>query len=142
MTFCEITVLFDPPFWVAVFERYENDSYSIARIVIDTVEPEGVQLKMFFNKLDVYSLSYTKAVKIDKVRKGNLSFKKQQKRIKQATSSLKYKHTYNKAQTMLKEQRNDNKTEKQKNLKVFNEETHNRKFQLKQIKKREKHRGH
>lgn len=76
------------------------------------------------------------------MRKAQISFKKQQKLAKKAITKCKVKHTYSKAQTLLKEQLEANKKERKTLSKLQKEEIEQRKFDLKQQKRKEKHRGH
>jgi len=137
-----ITILFDPPYWIALFERFEGQEYSVARAIIDTAEPENTQLKLFFDQLDLLGLSYSRPERIEKAKKENISFKKQQKLVKKATGDSKHKHVYTKAQLLLKEQFEENKMVRKKQSRLETEEEENRKFELKQQKRKEKHRGH
>lgn len=137
-----ITILFDPPYWLALFERFEDQQYSVARVIMDTAEPENTQLKTFFDQLDLLNLSYSRPERIEKAKKEHVSFKKQQKLVKKATTDSKHKHVYTKAQILLKEQFEESKMAHKKQTRLEIEEEENRKFELKQQKRKEKHRGH
>lgn len=137
-----ITILFDPPFWIALFERTENNEYSVARAIISTSEPEGVEIADFLNNLDFDRLQYTKPIATEKATKEKISFKKQQKLTKKATTDSKVKYISTKAQTLLREQQEANKKERKILSKLEKEEIKQQKFDLKQKKKKEKHRGH
>ncbi len=106
-----ITILFDAPFWIALFESIEDTKYSVAKAIISTSEPKSFEIADFLNKLHYDKLKYTTPIDKDKARKDKISFKKQQKINKNISSSSKVKHTLSKAQTLLKEQFEVNKKE-------------------------------
>jgi hypothetical protein len=137
-----ITILFDPPFWVALFEKIENDKYSVAKAIIGASEPTEVEIANFLNNLDLDELQYTMPIATAKAHKEKISFKKRQKLTREATSESKVKHVYSKSQALLKEQFEANKIEQKTLSKLQKEEIEQRKFDLKQIKKKEKHKGH
>jgi len=51
------TILFDEPFWIALFERIENGKYSVAKVIIGTSEPEGVEIAFFLKILITINLN-------------------------------------------------------------------------------------
>ena len=137
-----ITVLFDSPFWIALFERIEDDKYSVAKAVIGASEPTTVEIDNFLNSLDTDRLQYTAPVETSKATKERICFKKQQKLIKKTISDSNVKHVYSKSQALLKEQFEANKKERKTVLKLQKEAIEQHKFELRQIKKKEKHKGH
>jgi hypothetical protein len=137
-----ITILFDAPFWVALFERTEKGEYAVARVVISTSEPESVEIVDFLDNLDFEKLQYTKPIATEKVRKEKISFKKQQKLAKKATTAGTVNYVYSKAQMLLKEQFEVNKKTKKIVTKQQKEEIDQRKFDIRQQKNKEKHKGH
>jgi len=136
------TILFDEPFWIALFERIENGKYSVAKVIIGTSEPEGVEIAYFFENLNYDKLEFTKPINEDKIKKQKISFKKQKKIVKKATTKSQVKYVFSKAQTLLKEQFELNKKERKQETKAEIEEDVRRKFELKQLKRKEKQRGH
>jgi hypothetical protein len=138
-----ITITFCPPFWIALFEIYNNGLYSVAREIIGTSEPKGADIKLFFWTLDYNRLQYTKDIEGNndaEIHKS--SFKKLQKKIKQETTQIEFKFTFTKAQIELKKQQNEKKATNKRQLKENREILEEKKFELKQIKRKEKHRGH
>ena len=65
-----------------------------------------------------------------------------QKKIKREVECREFKYTFTKAQTELKKLRQQKKIERKCLTKQINEEKKERKFQMQQQKKYEKHRGH
>lgn len=137
-----ITILFEPPFWVALFERNDNNEYSVARAVIGTSEPENAEMADFLNTIDFDRLKYTVPVTTKKQIVKKPSFKRQQKLSGKATKENSVKYVYSKAQLLLKEQLHAIKKERKSLSKAQKEEFEQHKFELKQKKKKEKHRGH
>lgn len=136
-----VTVIFDPPFWIVLFEKIEKGKYSVAREVIGTSEPTNAELMSFFDRLDFSKIRYTVPVEEEKARKNETSFKKMQKKVKKATKQTNYKHTYSKAHEELKKQQKYNKQERKSVSKEEKKEEQERKFEIKQQKKKQKLRG-
>ncbi len=132
---CKLTVYFDEPFWVGVFERYEDGKLSAAKVTFGA-EPKDSEVYEFILK-HYYDLQFSPAVEVvDKDTKKNP--KKMQRDIKKYLGKT---GTGTKSQQALKLQHEQNK----QNRKVKSrEEKHaeaDRQFELKQQKKKEKHRG-
>lgn len=132
----ELTVFFDKTFWVGVFKVIEKDKLSVAKVTFGA-EPKDYEIQEFINR-HYYDLHFSPAVKT--VVKDN---KKNPKRLLREAK----KHTLEtgmgtKSQQALKLQHEQNKLERkvisreQKEVEAF------RQFELKQEKKREKHKGH
>lgn len=137
----EISVLFEEPFWVALFECYDNGLYSVSRNIIGTSEPHGVQLAEFFDTLNYANLRFTNPVLVDKSQKKEIGFKKQMHKTRHAQET-RFKYVYTKAHAMLKNQYELVKTERKKVSKIEKENELQLKFELWQKKKKEKHKGH
>ena len=130
-----LTVFFEEPFWVGVFERYENGKLSVSKVTFGS-EPKGYDIYEFGLK-HYYSLQFSPAVAAV-VKETKKNPKKMQREIKK---SLRKSGTGTKSQQALKLQQEQNKLErkvKSREQKVAEEK---RKFELKQQKKKEKHRG-
>jgi hypothetical protein len=137
-----ITVLFEEPFWVALIEKSGNGSYAVARVVIGTSEPTGATLIEFFDRLDVETLHFSRPVEEEgAIRRKEHSFKKQLHKNNECQSG-EYRHTYTKAQAMLKQQQSELKTERKHSSRLEKEKIEQLKFEMKQQKKKEKQRGH
>ena len=136
----ETTIVFEDPFWVAIFEQYRNGYYSVAREVIGTSEPQGSELVLFFRKLDYENLKFTLPVKGETINNKKLRFKRQMKQIRTAQFSGQ-KYTFTKAHALIKVNQTALKEEKKKESRVIREEEKREKFTLKQQKKKEKQKG-
>ncbi len=140
-SFTEITVFFDEPFWVALFEQHQEGFYCAARKVIGTSEPMGVELMDFFNRLNLSELSFSDPVKEEKAEVKTLNFKRQIRQAKQIQHSL-FKFTFTKAHACIKAQQAAEQQVLAKKAKMETEEKKQIKFELKQAKRKQKHRGH
>ena len=137
----ETIVLFEDPFWVALIEREIDGQYSVARVVISTSEPLGATLADFFDRLNYESLKFSESVQTDCRVKKEVGFKKQVHK-NNVCHIGDYRHTYTKAHAMLKQQQSELKKERRKVCRQEKEELLQRKFNLRQQKKKEKHKGH
>lgn len=136
------TILFDPPFWIALFEYSEENTYSVAREVIGTSEPSQADIFLFFERLSYKNLHFTKPVDEVSYNPYKISFKKMQKRIRKSVEENSYRYVYSKAHEELKKQQEKNSVEKKVISKKDREEKNRYKYGLKQEKKKQKHRGH
>jgi hypothetical protein len=137
----EITVLFEEPFWVALIEREIDDRYSVAHAIIGTSEPSGVMLVNFFDRLNCESLRFSEPVKAESRVTKDVSFKKQLHKNSEFQDNTS-RHTYTKAHAMLKQQQSELKIERKKVSRLEKEESIQLKYDIRQQKKKEKHRGH
>ncbi|AJH13969.1 YjdF family protein [Myroides profundi] len=136
-----VTVYFDQPYWVVLFEKTEGEQYSVAKEVIGTAEPDYSTINKFLCELDFNELKYTFSIK-GACKKNKYRFKKQVKKNRLLQSDLKVKYVFTKAQLMLKEQLEIDKSERKKESRLLKEEREQFKYVLRQKKKKEKHRGH
>ncbi len=137
----EISIIFDEPFWIALFERFEEGYYSVAREVIGTSEPSGAEIKAFFGKLNVEQLRYTIPLK-ESARVQPKSYKFQQRQIRKATDTSLSKHVFTKVLLQLKLQREKTKLSNNSKIHKIIEFEKQAKFRQHQLKKKEMLRGH
>ena len=131
----KLTVFFEEPFWVGVFERIENGKLSAAKVTFGA-EPKDHEVYEFILK-HYYDLRFSPAV-ATAVKESTHNPKRIQRDIKK---SLAKTGIGTKSQQALKLQQEQNKQER----KVRNRERKlaeaERLFALRQQKKKEKHRG-
>lgn len=134
--YTKLTVFFEDPFWVGVFERTEGRKLSACKITFGA-EPTNAQLNEFLlNNYD--DLVFSPAIKTELKEKADHP----KRRFKIVKNTLKEIGVGTKAQQALKVQQEMRKTEHKAESKVRKEETAQRKFDLRQAKKKEKHKGH
>jgi hypothetical protein len=136
-----VSIVYDAPFWIALFESFWEGAYSVAREVIGTSEPTTSEIILFFERLDWQRLHYTVPTSEEGKRKYKTSFKKQQKLAQKALKSSDYKYVYSKAQEELKKQQEQDRKEKKAMERQRREADKERKFEIRQAKKKQKHKG-
>ena len=132
----KLTVYFEKPFWVGIFERTEDGKLSVAKITFG-VEPKDYEVQEYIQKY-YFSLKFSPAV--DTVVK---DIKRNPKRMqREAKKQMQETGIGTKSQQALKLQQEQNKQERKVRSREKKEADELRMFELKQQKKREKHRGH
>ena len=131
-----VSIVYDEPFWIALFESFYEGTYSVAREVIGTSD-----IVMFFENLDWQRLHYTVPTVEERQKKYKVSFKKQQKLAQKTMKSSNYKYVYSKAQEELKKQQEQDHKMKKALARHQREEDRERKFEIRQAKKKQKHKG-
>ena len=131
-----LAVFFEDPFWVGIFERIENRKLSVAKVTFGA-EPKDYEVLEFINR-NYYHLQFSPAVEtIVKDTKKNP--KRAQREAKKQTLET---GIGTKSQQALKLQQEKNKQERKVRSREQREAENQRLFELKQMKKREKHKGH
>ena len=132
----KLTVYFEVPFWVGVFERVRDGKLSVAKVTFGT-EPKDYEGQEYIQKC--YSgLKFSPAV--DTVVK---DIKRNPKRMqREAKRQMQETGIGTKSQQALKLQQEQNKQEHKVRRREKKEAEELRMFKLKQQKKREKHKGH
>ena len=131
-----LTVFFEDPFWVGVFERNENGKLSVAKVTFGT-EPKDYEVLEFINR-NYYHLQFSPAVETI-VKDTKMNPKRAQREAKKQTLET---GIGTKSQQALKLQQEKNKQERKVRSREQREAENQRLFELKQMKKREKHKGH
>lgn len=131
-----LTVYFEKPFWVGVFECITDGKLYAAKIVFGA-EPKDCEIYEFILK-HYYDLKFSPAVAAD-VKEPKKNPKKIQRDIKKQVLNF---GIGTKSQQALKLQQEQNKQERISKKHERKEEKQKLLFELKQQKKKEKHRGH
>ena len=132
----KLTVYFEDPFWVGVFERIENGKFTVAKVTFGA-EPKDYEIQEYIQRY-YFSLKFSPAV--DTVVK---EAKRNPKRIqREAKKQMQETGIGTKSQQALKLQQEQNKQERKVISREKREAAQMRKLELKQQKKREKHKGH
>lgn len=131
----KLTVYFDDPFWVGVFERIEDGKLSVCKITFGA-EPKDYEVWEFVLK-NYSRLKFSPSVDVT-VKKETTNPKRVQREArKQAAQS----GIGTKSQRALQLQREENKLMRKSISKQQREAEKQRQFDLKQQKRKEKHRG-
>ena len=135
----KLTVLFNDPFWIGVFEVTENDEYKVCKVTFGPEPKEEETYELILNKF--YSLNFSNPISSLKntfiEKKQNP--KKLQRKIQKETDT---KGIGTKAQIAMKLQHEEGKLQRKKKSKEQKEQEEERRLYLKKKKKLEKHKGH
>ena len=131
----KLTVYFEEPFWVGVFERIEDGKLSVAKATFGA-EPKDYEVQEYIQKY-YFSLKFSPAV--ETVVK---DIKRNPKRMQREAKKMFKNGIGTKSQQALKLQQEQNKQERKERSRRKKEAQEQRMFELKQQKKREKHKGH
>jgi len=130
-----LTVFFEGPFWVGVFERVEDGRLSVCRVVFGN-EPRDYEVWDFVLK-NYYSLKFSPGVEVA-VKDGRANPKRMQREARKQTLQT---GIGTKSQQALQQQREEVKTERRQMGREQKEARKQRLFDLRQQKRKEKHRG-
>jgi hypothetical protein len=132
-----LTVYFEDPFWVGMFEREDETGYCVARVVFGS-EPTDTEVYDYIQR-EYAHLDFSRPVKehIRIVRKKN--FKRMQREVRKEVYEV---GIGTKAQQAIKLQIETNKKEHQGKSREQREQEKASRFTMKREKKKERHRGH
>lgn len=134
----KLTIFFENPFWVGVFESTENNLFKVCKVTFGSEPKDGEVYYFILRKF--YSLNFSNALSVDKnIVNKKINPKRLQRKIKKETN---VNFIGTKSQIALKEQHKEVKTKRKLVSKEQKAEKIQRKFEIKQIKKLEKHKGH
>lgn len=130
-----LRVFFDEPFWVGITERISEEGLAVCRTVFGA-EPEDGEVYAWI--LGFYDrMSFSPAIAAD-VRDRQLHFKK---RVREVRRQIQKAGVGNRSQQALSLQRELMKTERSSISRLQKEAQKQERFEQKQQKKKEKHRG-
>lgn len=131
-----LTVFFDDPFWVGVFERVTDGKLSVSKVTFGA-EPKDYEVYAFVLE-HFYQLSFSPAVVAEQKQTAD----NPKRRQREARRQLNRSGIGTKSQQALSAQREEQKTQRRQMDKQQREAEKLRQFERKQEKKKEKHRGH
>ena len=131
----KLTVFFEEPFWVGVFERVVDGKLSVCKVTFGA-EPKDYEVYEFVLK-NYYRLRFSTAVATD-VKETGRNPKRVQREVRK---QVKNTGIGTKSQQALKLQQEQLKTERKIVSQEQREAEKQRQFELKQQKRKEKHRG-
>lgn len=132
---CKLTVFFEEPFWIGVFEKIENGKLSVAKVTFGA-EPKDYEVYEFVLN-HYYDLQFSPAVAAV-VKEAKHNPKRMQRDIKRSVAKT---GIGTKSQQALKLQQEQNKQERKTKSREQKLAEAERLFELKQRQKKEKHRG-
>ena len=131
-----LTVFFENPFWVGVFERIENGRLSAAKVTFGA-EPKEPELLAYLLQ-NYYRLQFSPAVETA-IKPEHRNPKRAQREARRRTAQT---GTGTKSQQALKLQQEQNKQARKCRSRARKQAEAERLYALKQQQKREKHKGH
>ena len=131
----KLTVYFEDPFWVGVFERVEDGKLSVCKVTFG-VEPKDYEVWEFVLQ-HYYELEFSPAIETDTRRTAD----NPKRRQRNARKQLERTGIGTKSQQALQMQLEQNKQERKEKSREQKLAEEERLFALKQQKKKEKHRG-
>ena len=132
----KLTVYFENPFWVGIFERSIDEKLSVCKVIFGAEPKDNEVLELVLNRYS--KLKYSPEIQYEKVFKEKVNPKRVQRDVKK---QLNNKGVGTKSQQALKLQQVQNKTIKKMKTKKQKELEKEKMYSLKQNKKREKHKG-
>lgn len=131
----KLTIYFEYPFWVGVFEKVEDNTLAICKVVFGS-EPTNPEVYNFILK-NYSKLEFTEKEEIE-IKNKRINPKRMQREINKQN---KKKGIETKSQLLIQKQLEKNKLERKvtkKQKKILKEQ---RKFDIKQKKRKQKHKG-
>ena len=131
----KLTVFFEEPFWVGVFERVSEGRLSVCKVTFGA-EPKDYEVYDFVLK-NYYRLRFSPAVATD-VKEARRNPKRVQREVQKQVQNT---GIGTKSQQALKLQQEQLKIERKIVCREQREAEKERRFELRKIKRKEKHRG-
>ena len=131
-----LTVFFENPFWVGVFERVSNGKLSVCKVTFGA-EPKDYEVWAFVLK-HYYQLAFSPAMEAE-VKKAADNPKRRQREVRKQLCAS---GIGTRSQQALQMQREEIKIERKQSSRAQREAERQRQRDLKQQKRKEKHRGH
>lgn len=131
-----LTVLFEEPFWIGLFERLDGNKYEVCKVTFGA-EPKDYEVyEYLLGKW--YELKFSPSLSYKTETAKKINPKRLQRNIKVSLQNL---GIGTKAQQALKLQHEQFKTERMKKSKEERETEKERQYLIRQEKKKAKHRG-
>ena len=132
----KLTIYYEEPFWVGVFEDLDGKKLSVCKVVFGA-EPTDAQVWEFV-QANYRRLQFSAPVKVEQKQKADNPKRRQRNVRKQLETA----GIGTKSQQALQKQYEENKLERKQRSREQREAEKQRQFELKQQKRKEKHRGH
>lgn len=136
--FLSLTIIFDQPFYVGIFERRTGNTYEVSKINLGTSEPrDSLIYELLIENWNRVRFNAVNIANNERIQK-KVNPKRMQRLAKKALKS----GLSTKAQEAVKLAQTAQKIEKKKHKSLRNQEIKEQRYLLSQKKKSEKHRGH
>lgn len=134
-----LTVYFECPYWVAVFEKQFEGKLQTCRVVLGTSEPKDNEIYNFILS-EYYNLEFSKAVSVEENIKPKIKNPKRMQR--EVSKSITKNGISTKSQEVMRLAREENKLQRKRINRQEKLQFEKKKYLKKQIKKKDKKRGH
>jgi len=132
-----LTVLFEDPFWIGLFEMTDHEGLHVCKVTFGA-EPTEKELMEFIDR-NWNRLQFSQAVDVAPATEIRKNPKRQ---LREAKKQMLSQGIGTKSQQALKLQQEQNNMERKQRSKAGREAKKRRQFDLRQAKKKEKHKGH
>lgn len=132
-----ITVLFEAPFWIAIYERQVGSKYEACKITFGA-EPKDYEVYEYLLK-NYESLKFSPAIKTKVLADKSVNPKRMQRLVNKQLNNI---GVGTKAQQAFKLMQEQSKQTRKASSRQKREEEKERRFELKSAKRKEKHKGH
>lgn len=136
-TVSKLTVLFEEPFWIGLYEREDSGRYQVCKITFGA-EPKDYEVYDFMLK-NWSRLVFSPSVETESIVEKRINPKRMHRLINKQIDNV---GIGTKAQHALKFQQEQGKLERKFRSRVKREEEKRRQFELRTEKRKKKHRGH
>ena len=133
----KLTVYFDDPFWVGVYERISDGLLEVCKITFGA-EPKDYEVNEYLLQ-NWHLLRFGSPVKADEKQNVKINPKRMQREIKK---QLENQGVGTKSQQALKLQQEENKIARKEKSREQREAERLMQFELRRQKKKQKHKGH
>ena len=137
MTTGSLTVLFEDPSWIGLFEMTDREGLHVCKVTFGA-EPTEKELMEFIDR-NWNRLQFSQAVDVAPATEIRKNPKRQ---LREAKKQMLSQGIGTKSQQALKLQQEQKKMERKQRSKAEREAEKRRQFDLRQAKKKEKHKGH
>ena len=136
-TVSKLTVLFEEPFWIGIHERVHQNKYEVCKITF-RAEPKDYEVYDFLLK-NWSRLRFSPSLEVSKLDEKRINPKRMQRDIRK---QLQDTGIGTKAQQALKLQQEQGKQKRKIQSRESREMEKERQFELRQQKRKAKHKGH
>ena len=137
MSTSSLTVLFEDPFWIGLFEMTDHEGLHVCKVTFGA-EPTEKEVMEFIDK-KWNQLQFSQAIDVAPTTEIRKNPKRQ---LREAKKQMQSQGIGTKSQQALKLQQEQNKMERKQRSRAEREAKKQRQFDLRQAKKKERHKGH
>ena len=132
----KLTILFEAPFWIGLYEREDNGQYKVCKIIFGA-EPKDYEVYDFLLK-NWSKFRFSLSIEATAIAEKHINPKRMQRLIKRQMDDA---GIGTKAQRALKLQQEQGKLERKSRSREQREVEKDRKFELRRARIKEKHKG-